>query len=158
MPADDQGMSRSTFRFKLERVREVRVDAEDRAREEFASSLSQRMRGIAMLRQAEAAVTAAQDNQRLGATETVTGLDLVARQAYVDRVKTGAQHAALAVSRADAEVDARRTSLATASRHREILERLKERHRGEHRAESERRDAGELDDMATNAYIRRAVA
>jgi flagellar protein FliJ len=151
-------MSRARFTFKLERVREVRVDAEDRAREEFASSLSERVRGLATLQAAQAAVEAAQDTQRQSTRTSVSGLDLVARQAYVDRVRTGAQSAALAVSRADAEVDARRTALGDASRQREVLERLKERRRTEHRAESERLDAVELDDMATNAHIRRAVA
>jgi flagellar protein FliJ len=153
-----QGMPRSRFTFKLERVREVRVDAEDRAREQFASSLSERVRGVAMLRQAEATVEAAKDSQRLGATASATGFDLVGHQAYVDRVRIGAQSAALAVSRADAEVDARRIALGDASRNREVLERLKERRHTEHRAESARREASELDDMATSAHVRRAAA
>jgi flagellar FliJ protein len=151
-------MPRSLFKFKLERVREMRVDAEDRAREDFASSLSERMRGLAMLREAEAAVQAAQDSRRLDATTSVTGLDLVSREAYAQRVKDGADNAALAVSRADAEVHARRTALGAARQDREILERLKERRHTEHRAASARREAAELDDMATNAHIRRAVA
>ncbi len=151
-------MPRSRFTFKLERVREVRVDAEDRAREEFASSLSERMRGLAMLREAEAAVAAAHDSKRLGTTTAVSGLDLVSLHAYTERVRSGAENAALAVSRADAEVDARRSALGVARQSREVLERLKERKRTEHRAASERREASELDDMATNAHIRKAAA
>ncbi|MEZ5120048.1 MAG: hypothetical protein R2736_00460 [Solirubrobacterales bacterium] len=40
------------FRFRLERVRELRAHAEDRAREELAASLGAQLRGEAMLRAA----------------------------------------------------------------------------------------------------------
>jgi flagellar protein FliJ len=158
MGADHGSMSLPTFRFKLERVREVRADAEDRAREEFASSLSQRTKGIAMLREAEAVVEAAQDSQRASAHTSMTGLDLLSRQAYADRVRGGVESAEQAVSHADAEVAARRSALGDASRNREVLERLKERRRDEHRADAQRREAAELDDLATTAYVRRAAA
>jgi flagellar protein FliJ len=151
-------MSLPQFQFKLERVREVRADAEDRAREEFASSLNERTKGIAMLREAEALVEQAHESQRASAETSTTGLELLSRQAYMERARSGAQSAAQAVSRADAEVAARRDALGDASRKREVLERLKLRRAGEHRAEAMRREAAELDDLATTAYVRRAAA
>ncbi len=45
-------METPTFKFGLERVRTMRVQAEDRAREELANELALRLRGEAILREA----------------------------------------------------------------------------------------------------------
>lgn len=146
------------FRFRLERVRELRAHAEDRAREELAASLGAQLRGEAMLRAATHEMARAQSDRRDGvlAGQPVACLDLQAHQLWVERLARQRADAELALERASAEVDARRLALVEASRDREALERLKERRRREHRAAMERAEGARLDEMALNGFLRRA--
>jgi flagellar FliJ protein len=145
------------FRFRLERVRELRAHAEDRAREDLASSLGAQLRGEAMLLAATHEVDQAQSDRRDGvlAGGPVACIDLQAHQLWAERLQRQRADAELAVERAGAEVDARREALVEASRRREALERLKERRRREHRAEMERIEGARLDEMALNGFLRR---
>src|SRR4051812_7129387 len=122
------------FQFRLERVRELREHAEDQAREELASSLAIRMKGEAMLRAAADEMGAAQDARR-SATANLSGAELLALQAYLERTERRRESAALELDRREAEVDARRAALTVRSQERQVLERLKERRHADHRAE-----------------------
>jgi flagellar FliJ protein len=148
------------FRFRLERVRELRAHAEDRAREDLAASLGAQLRGEAMLMAATHEVAQAQSDRRDGvlAGGPVSCIDLQANQLWVERLQRQRADAELALERASAEVDARRRALVEASRSREALERLKERRRLEHRAEMERVEGARLDEMALNGFLRRTRA
>jgi flagellar FliJ protein len=150
-------VTRRPFNFRLERVRALRESFEDQAREELAASLSVRLKGEAMLRAASERHATAQDTRRQTAALELSGQDLLAVQAYMDRTSRARQAAELELDRRDAEVDARRTALLAAARERQVLERLKERRRKDHKRESERVEGALLDEMAISSH-RRAEA
>jgi flagellar FliJ protein len=146
------------FRFGLERVRELREHAEDRAREEFAASLSRRQRDAAALAAADELVRRARDNRRGGVAMPVSGQDLIAYQRWLERVENDRRRAELEVARRDAEIESRRQALGAAQQRREVIERLKERHRAEHQAADALRAAAALDEMALSIHRRRSQA
>jgi flagellar protein FliJ len=146
------------FQFRLERVRELREHAEDQAREELASSMAIRMKGEAMLRAAADDMGAAQDARRSSSTADLSGSELIALQAYLERTERQRESAELELDRREAEVDARRQALAVRSQERQVLERLKNRRREDHRLETERREGVLLDEIAIAAHRRMGAA
>jgi flagellar protein FliJ len=146
------------FQFRLERVRELREHAEDQAREELASSMAVRMKGEAMLRAAVEDMGAAQDARRRTAAADLSGAELLALQAYLERTERRRESAALELDRREAEVDARRQALAVRSQERQVLERLKDRRREDHKREMDRREGALLDEMALAAHRRMEAA
>ena len=152
-------MESRPFNFRLERVRSVRESAEEQAREDLAASLALRLRGEGMLKAAEAELEAARDSRRsTGTHAAVSGLDLMAAQAYVEHAERLRQARMLDLDRCDAEVETRRAALVEAARKREALERLKEKQRQEHAVEAERIAGVALDEMSLNMHRRRAEA
>jgi flagellar FliJ protein len=149
------------FRFGLQRVRDIRAHDEDQAKERFAHSLSERLRGEAMLRAAEDQLRDAQDERpadvsALGAP--LTGAALVSRQAWVDRLKRLRDDAVVQLHGLDSALKASRDSLTHASRRREVLDQLEARQREVHRRDAERREGAELDEMALRVHGRRGAA
>jgi flagellar FliJ protein len=146
------------FRFGLQRVREIRAHDEDQAKERFAASLNQRVRGEAALRAAEDRL---RDAQREGvpsaALGPLTGATLVSRQAWMERLERSREDAVLRMSAYEAELARSRESLTDASRAREVLDKLESRQREEHRKVSERAENAELDEMGLRAHARRAA-
>jgi flagellar protein FliJ len=142
------------FQFRLERVRALRERAEEQAQEELASSLAIRMKGEAMLRAASDSVSDAQEARRRSSTSQLSGAELRALQAYMERTERTRESAALELDRREAEVDARRSALAVRSQERQVLERLKERRAADHKREAERREGVLLDEMALTAHRR----
>jgi flagellar FliJ protein len=147
-------VTRRPFNFRLERVRALRESFEDQAREELAASMSIRLKGEAMLRAAHERYSAAHHTRRETAQLEVSGQDLIAMQAYVDRTSRAREAAELELGRREAEVDARRTALLAAARERQVLERLKERRAKDHMRESNRVESVLLDEMALNTHRR----
>ena len=147
-------MCTARFRFGLERVREIRAHDEDKAKEAFAASLTQRMRGAALLAAAAQQVDAAHSSRREGASQA-TGADLVSMQAYLDRVEQSRRDAEHELARTESDVAERRRDLTEASRRRQALDRLKERRAAEHAAEQARREGVVLDEIAAAAHRRR---
>jgi flagellar FliJ protein len=146
------------FTFKLERVRALRERKEDLAKEELAASLALRLRGEAMLQAAVESVEQARGAQRAAAGAPMTAAELQAAQAYLERTEREREFASLNLDRQDAEVDMRRNALQSAARDREVLERLKERRRTEHRREADRREGALLDEMAITMHRRGQAA
>jgi flagellar FliJ protein len=146
------------FKFRLERVRELREHAEDQAREELASSLAIRMKGEAMLRAAAENLDDAHKVRRQSSITDLSGADLLALQAYTERTERARESAALELDRRSAEVDARRQALTVRSQERQVLERLKDRRAADHRREAERREGVLLDEIAINAHRRQEAA
>jgi flagellar FliJ protein len=142
----------------LERVRALRESFEDQAREELAASMSIRLKGEAMLRAASERHATAHDARRQSTSLEVTGHDLIATQAYVERTSRAREAAELELGRREAEVDARRTALVAAARERQVLERLKERRAKDHRRESDRIEGVLLDEMAISSHRRAGAA
>jgi flagellar export protein FliJ len=145
------------FKFRLERVRELRERDEDRAREVLAVSLGHQLRGAAMLQAASEQVQDARTS-RAGISSGVTGADLVAHERWVERLESERATAELAVQRASAEVAHRRGELVQARQRREALERLKTRQRSEHTAKVARAEGAVLDEIALSAHVRRQQA
>jgi flagellar FliJ protein len=144
-----------SFAFSLERVREVRAHEEDVAREAFAASLSVRARGVALLADAQQRAATARE-QAVTETSARSGADLIAAQAWLERVQRSEEQATLELDRTDADVEQRRAALTTAGQRRQALERLKARQREAHRVKTNRREAGIMDEIALNGHVRKA--
>ena len=151
-------MTRQPFQFRLERVRALRERAEEQAQEELASSLSHHLKGEAMLRAAAENVDGAREARRKSSIHDLSGPELIALQADLERAERAHESAALELDRREAEVDARRATLTPRSLERQVLERLKERRRDDHRREMERREGVLLDEMALNAHRRQGAS
>jgi flagellar protein FliJ len=154
-----RGVESPSFTFRLERVRSLRERAEEAAREELARELSHRVRGEALLRQASSAVSAARETGR----DTVlkggaSGADLLAAQAWMERVERRRLDAVADLDRRDAEVARSRAALAEAARDREAIERLKRKRRADHDAEALRRAQIVLDEVALTVHRRGSAA
>jgi flagellar protein FliJ len=143
--------------FSLERLRQLREHDEQLAKEAFAASLGQRLRGEAMLRHAQHALQASQEATRGSADTPRSGHDLVAAQAWMDRVRATHEQAALSLDRCEAELDARRAELGRAAQRRAVLDRLKDRHAAAGRLAANRVEHALLDEVALTQH-RRQVA
>src|SRR5512144_2073432 len=109
-------MMEPPFRFGLERVRELRAHDEERAKEQFAASLSQRVRGEALLRAADERLRTARLVSTPPEGGPVDAATLVSRQAWVERLERTKADAELRLRGYDAELEARRVVLSDASR------------------------------------------
>jgi flagellar FliJ protein len=144
-----------SFTFRLERVKSLREQTEDQAREALAHELALRLRGEALLRHAAHAASTARDTgldavSRPGAT----GADLIAAQQWIEQAERRRREAALDLDRQEAEVTAQRAKLAVASRDREVISRLEARQRAEHDREAARVEQIALDEMALVVHRR----
>jgi flagellar protein FliJ len=146
------------FRFGLQRVREIRAHDEDQAKERFAASLNARVRGEAVLRAAEDRLRDAQSGATAPGFGPLSGQSLVARQAWVERMEHDRADARLRMTTYETDLQRKRGELAKASQAREVLDKLEERQREEHRLESERAESGRLDEMAIQMFARRQAA
>ncbi|HEY6759727.1 MAG TPA: flagellar export protein FliJ [Baekduia sp.] len=146
------------FRFGLERVREIRAHDEDQAKERFAASLNERVRGEAVLRAAEDRLREARSGAGSAALGPLTGATLVSRQAWVERLEQSRADAQLRMAACEAALQQRRDELQQASQAREVLDQLKGRQREAHRLASERVEAAQLDEMALQMHARRSAA
>ena len=139
------------FRFRLERVRAVRERNEKLAKQELAEALSRRASTEAELLAADAQLERAQAEHRAIAAEveTLGATELLARQLFLERVEEqrGARVGELRAR--DAEVAERDAKLVVAASEHEMLNRLKERRRGEHDRELAGRERDALDEIAT---------
>ncbi|MGD0453603.1 MAG: flagellar export protein FliJ [Solirubrobacteraceae bacterium] len=149
-------MTGPSFRFRLERVRVVRERKEKLAQRELADALSRRSSSVAELHAADADVEHARAEQRTVATQTntVSATDLLARQAFLERVEAQRRTRARELQQRDAEVAERDAELTTAASEHEMLNRLRERHRGEHDREAARRERNTLDEIAVTRFRR----
>jgi flagellar export protein FliJ len=145
----------SAFRFRLERVRAVRERNETVAKQELAGAISRRASSEAQLRAAEAHLEHAHSEQRaVGDGVTITATELIARQAFLERVEVQRAESVHELSQREAEVAERDARLATAASEHEMLNRLRERQHGEHRREADRKEQGSLDEIATQRFGR----
>ena len=143
------------FTFGLERVRELREHAESQAKEQLAATLSQRLRGAAMLAQATERLRAADEAGRPQPGAVRRAQDFVAHERWLQSLERDRQAAEAGLVRLDSEVADKRTALGAASRDRGVLEKLKERKREEFRRETARKESAELDEIAISRHARR---
>jgi flagellar FliJ protein len=151
-------MARRAFAFRLERVREMRVRAEDEAKEELARAMAVRARSEQLLVEAATRMQGAR-SAKLDATSGAVGIEqMLAHQAFVERSEREVQAAELELSRQDAEVAARRTALQEAARERQVLDQLKDKQERAHRREAERVESNQIDELALATHRRRSAA
>jgi flagellar protein FliJ len=147
----------SSFRFRLERVRELRERKEDDAKRALADAMAEHFRAEERLRDAERKIEGARAAQ-LGATDRPrSGLDLVAHQAYLERTESARAVSQQVVTRSEAYVENQRDQLTEAARDRQALERLKARRQAEFTAEAARLESNVLDEIAIINFRRRAA-
>ena len=149
-------MSGPSFRFRLERVRALRERRETVAKQDLAGAISRMTATEQDLSRAEQTLEHARAQQRELASPlaNVPAGDLLARQAFLERVEGLRRARVNELSQREAEVAQRGAELTVAAGEHEMLVRLKERRRGEHNREADRREQGVLDEIATVRYRR----
>jgi flagellar protein FliJ len=153
---DNQAVTGPAFRFRLERVRTVRERKEQLAQQELAAALARRTSTETELRAVEASLEHARAEQRSASSQgsAVSATEMLARQAFLERIETqrGVQERELL--QRDTEVADRDARLASAASEHEMLNRLRERQRGEHDRELARREQGTIDEIAVTRFGR----
>ncbi len=150
-------MTGPSFRFRLERVRALRERREDLARQALAKAIVERSSSQDRLSTIEAHLERARSEQRLTGAATVSAAELQARQTFVEHVESQRLAGARELARHEHLVADRDADLGRAAREREMLERLKERHRAEHRRAVQRVEGNALDEIAIDRFRRSAA-
>jgi flagellar protein FliJ len=150
-------MSSPSFRFRLERVRDIRERKEDLAKQELAGAMARHTRCEQEVQTAAQRIVDACAAQLDAAKLPSYATDLLSRQAYLERTEQDHRASSHNLRRHELEVTDRREALRHAARDRQALERLKERRRAEHQREIARLEGLELDDIATNNFSRSAA-
>jgi flagellar export protein FliJ len=155
-PSDNPAVTGTSFRFRLERVRVVRERKEKLAQLDLAHAMSRRSSTVAELRTADADLEHARAEQRSAvvSASALSGDDLIARQAFLERVEAQRRIRAHELEQREAEVVERDAALTTAASEHEMLNRLRERYRGEHDREAARVERNTLDEIAVTRFGR----
>ncbi len=144
-----------SFRFRLERIRALRERREDEAKLQLGGAMARRQACEQQVSAAAERVTNARRSQFL--TGLCSATDLVARQAYLERVENAHRSTLNDLERFERDVVGRRTELVEAARDRQALEHLKARRLADHLRETARLDAVALDEIAINGFRRRTA-
>ncbi|HST56922.1 MAG TPA: flagellar export protein FliJ [Solirubrobacteraceae bacterium] len=152
-------MTGLSFRFRLERVRALHERKEELAKQELARALSRRSDSELQLRTVDEHIeqTHAEHRSALADSVTVSAADLLALQAFLERVQIERGASARELERHEAEVAERDAQLDRAAQERKALERLKDRHREEHDREVKRSESSTLDEIALDQFRRSAA-
>jgi flagellar FliJ protein len=142
----------SRFTFRLEQVRALREQAERQAKEALARQLAVVAHHESAVAGIRDAVDAARSSAGPEPGVPVDPRDIIARQAFADRLDRDRRAAELRLAQEEREAEARLGLLQSAARDREALERAKEAHR----TEQARIADEELGEVAL-ATFRRAV-
>jgi flagellar FliJ protein len=158
-PSDHWAVTGPSFRFRLERVRALRERHEDLARQALAKAIVERTCSQEHLSTIEAHLEYARCEQRQVAQEaaTVSAAEMQARQAFMEHIENQRTAGARELARHDHMVADRDAEFGQAAREREMLERLKERQRAEHRHTLERVESNALDEIAMDRFRRSAA-
>jgi flagellar export protein FliJ len=149
---DKQAVTGPSFRFRLERVRAVRERKERLAQQELARSISRLSGTRAELRGAERDLERAQAEQRSASAGAgaIPGAELQARQAFLERIEARRREHEFHLRRGEADVADRNAELVVAASEHEMLNRLRDRRRGEHDREAARMETKVLDEMGSS--------
>ena len=147
-------MENTQFTFRLEPIRALRQQAERQAQEALARELRRQRDRETELDAATRRVDDARDTGDLRPGTEVSGQDLRAFQAYMERVERERDAAEHGVAAQALEVDAGRSRLARASIEHETLVRLKARKRTEHDRAVARAQTARLDEIAIARHVR----
>lgn len=147
-------VEQTPFTFKLEPVRALREQAERQAQEALARELRRQRDRETELDAATRRVDSARGTGDLQPGAEVSGHDLRAFQAYMERVEREREAAAHGVAAQALEVDAGRSRLARAAAEHEALVRLKARKRSQHERAVARAETAALDEVAISRHLR----
>jgi flagellar FliJ protein len=147
------------FRFRLERVHEIRRQRERGAQEDLAAALGRQAGEEAALGQVEATIEEARARFRGGAGggDLHAAGQLAASHAYLERLAGRRAVAVRDLNASRDEVGRRRQELEAAARERQALDRLRDRRRAEHARELARGESARLDELAIAGHRRRQV-
>jgi flagellar FliJ protein len=148
---------KASFRFRLERVRELRERREDLAKQALAAAMADHFRAEEQLREAELRIANARAAQLDATTSPRAAIDLLGHQAYLERAESAETVTRQNLDCRELELADRRDALGRAARDRQALERLKERRRAEHQREATRIEGLVLDEIAINNFRRRTA-
>lgn len=145
------------FTFKLEPIRSLREQAQRQAQQDLAHQLAERERRAVELSNADRRVGDALSAVTSRPGTAASGRDLIAGQAFVERVERERSAASAGLAAQESRVSAERRRLELAARDREVLERLKQRRLVAHRNETARAEQAALGEIALTAHRRRAA-
>lgn len=151
-------MTEKPFKFRLERVHDIRRQAERGAQEELAGALGRQATEERSLGQVDETIEAARERFRDVASGTDAarpGDDLAATNAYLERLAGRRAVAVRDLNLSLGEVDRKRSSLELAARDRQALDRLRDRRRAEHDREMARAEGAHNDELALAGHRRR---
>jgi flagellar FliJ protein len=145
------------FRFRLERVHDIRRQRERGAQEGLAAALGRQAGEEAALGQVDATIEDARERFRGGAAggDLRPADQLAASQAYLERLAGRRAVAVRDLNASRDEVGKRRRELEAAARERQALDRLRDRRRAEHLRELARGESAQLDELAIAGHRRR---
>lgn len=146
------------FQFRLEPILELRARAEQRAQEQLAETMSARNQGREMLQTAQDLVAEADAAARERAQQPLLASELMAQQAWRERLERHRLAAGRQLEEAEQEVVLSRDALVEAHRRRATLDRLREVREAAHHAEAARKEAAEVDEIALQQHVRRRAA
>jgi flagellar FliJ protein len=144
------------FRFRLERVRAVRERAETLAKQDLAQAISRRSSTEEELKATEADIAQAHVEQRSVAATSgpISAGELQVRQSFLERIEAQRNGHARELAQREAEVAESDAKLTAAASEHEMLNRLRDRHRGEHDREAARVERNSLDEIASSRFGR----
>ncbi len=151
-------MTEKPFKFRLERVHDIRRQAERGAQEELATALGRQAVEEQSLVGVDATIAAARERFRdvaSGSDKARPGNDLAATIAYLERLAGRRAVAVRDLNVSRGEVDRKRSDLELAARDRQALDRLRDRRRAEHDREMARAEGAHNDELAIAGHRRR---
>ena len=136
------------FRFRLQRVLDIRVQFRDEARQELVLLNAERDQQISVLNQLEL------EFAKLGLKEggTYSANELVALGAYGERLTIAIDQQKIVVAKAIQAADAALVKYIEASRDAKAIEMLKDKRLGEFNAEEAREEGKLLDEIAVQRF------
>ena len=147
----------AVFRFKLETLLRHRRNAEDQRQRQLARHQRYRMILLEQLRQMQQTI---RDSKHALAGGLVGHVDLEAVWGfarYSGQVNERAQQIVVRIAELEKRIDQARAALQDAVRQRRSLELLRNKHYEQWRREQDRRELRELDQMATDRFVRYAA-
>jgi flagellar FliJ protein len=146
------------FRFRLERVHDIRRQRERGAQEGLAAALWRQAGEEATLGQVDATIEDARERFRgvaASGDDLHPAAELAAGHAYLERLAGRRAVAVRDLNVSRDEVGKRRRELEAAARERQALDRLRDRRRAEHDRELARGESARLDELAIAGHRRR---
>lgn len=146
------------FRFKLEKLLDIRKAEEERAKNRMASVLA--LQNAERLKQEQAADSLAKQKQIYSERMrggTVTGRDIILNSRFTDSSLRSISSAQVKIDEMQPRVNTVRNELAEASRGRKVVEKLKERREAEFHYEMNRSEFKDNDDINQNLSARRRM-